>query len=173
MPHSKTPGGAGASEKFLKQQAESNRSHFFFVQMPSFHANEYSEHGEGASNAGGHTEGKAPGEAPVRLNWPRTYPTRDHPKSIFIRPHLSIVTQLQKLSCRSFTVLSDRTLISTSCRWLLTPESQTLGLKKGRTSPERRGSSDPRWTPYLIARRIQGESEPQCGGMLEYSDISC
>ncbi|CAF9902814.1 MAG: hypothetical protein ALECFALPRED_000032 [Alectoria fallacina] len=45
MPHSKTPGGSGASEKFLKQQAE--------------------KHGEGASNAGGHTEGKAPGEAPV------------------------------------------------------------------------------------------------------------
>ncbi|KAK6437755.1 hypothetical protein LTR95_006045 [Oleoguttula sp. CCFEE 5521] len=43
--HSKTPGGAGASEKFLKQQAE--------------------KHGSGASNAAGHTEEKAPGEAPV------------------------------------------------------------------------------------------------------------
>ena len=27
------------------------------------------EHGEGASNAAGHTEGKAPGEAPVRLTY--------------------------------------------------------------------------------------------------------
>ncbi|KAM0803489.1 hypothetical protein BDR22DRAFT_838848 [Usnea florida] len=41
----KTPGGSGASEKFMKQQAE--------------------KHGEGASNASGHTQGKAPGEAPV------------------------------------------------------------------------------------------------------------
>ena len=160
MPHSKTPGGAGASEKFLKQQAESNRSHLLFVQMSSFHANAYTEHGEGASNAGGHTEGKAPGEAPVRLNQSHTYSTRIRPKSVFMRHHLSRMSQLPKLSYRSYAFLSDGTLTSTSCRWLLTPASQTSGLKKGRTSPERRGSSAPRWTPYPIARRIQGEFEP-------------
>lgn len=43
--HSKTPGGAGASEKFQKQQAE--------------------KQGHGAANAYGHTEGHRPGEAPV------------------------------------------------------------------------------------------------------------
>ncbi|MCJ1275383.1 hypothetical protein MMC21_003186 [Puttea exsequens] len=45
MPHSKTPGGQAASDKFKKQEAQ--------------------KHGEGASNAPGYTEGKAPGEAPV------------------------------------------------------------------------------------------------------------
>ncbi|KAL1301969.1 hypothetical protein AAFC00_002424 [Neodothiora populina] len=45
MPHSKTPGGAGASAKFEKQQAQT--------------------HGTGADNAPGHTEASRPGEAPV------------------------------------------------------------------------------------------------------------
>lgn len=35
MPHSKTPGGAGASEKFLKQQAESAPTPFLFYIHPS------------------------------------------------------------------------------------------------------------------------------------------
>ncbi|KAK5074025.1 hypothetical protein LTS08_008037 [Lithohypha guttulata] len=43
--HSKTPGGAGASDKFKKQQAE--------------------KHGLGADNAPGHKDAAAPGEAPV------------------------------------------------------------------------------------------------------------
>ncbi|MCJ1453052.1 hypothetical protein MMC28_003397 [Mycoblastus sanguinarius] len=43
---SKTPGQSkAASAKFMKQEAQ--------------------KHGEGAENAPGHTEGKAPGEAPV------------------------------------------------------------------------------------------------------------
>jgi len=41
----KTPGGPAASEKFQKQEA--------------------AKQGLGADNAPGHTEGKAPGEAPV------------------------------------------------------------------------------------------------------------
>ncbi|KAI5195674.1 hypothetical protein E4T39_08138 [Aureobasidium subglaciale] len=45
MPHSKTPGGSGMSEKEAKKQAQT--------------------HGTGAPNAPGHTELKAPGEAPV------------------------------------------------------------------------------------------------------------
>ncbi|PSK56817.1 hypothetical protein C1H76_0687 [Elsinoe australis] len=45
MPHSKTPGGQAASDKFQKQQAQT--------------------HGLGADNAPGHSEGKAPGETPV------------------------------------------------------------------------------------------------------------
>ncbi|GAB7355816.1 hypothetical protein MBLNU459_g6488t1 [Dothideomycetes sp. NU459] len=45
MPHTKTPGGQAASDKFQKQQAQTQ--------------------GLGADNAPGHTEGKAPGEAPV------------------------------------------------------------------------------------------------------------
>ncbi|KAH0033644.1 hypothetical protein KCU78_g2430, partial [Aureobasidium melanogenum] len=45
MPHSKTPGGAGMSDKEAKKQAQM--------------------HGDGAPNATGHTESKAPGEAPV------------------------------------------------------------------------------------------------------------
>ncbi|KAG8530948.1 uncharacterized protein KY384_004305 [Bacidia gigantensis] len=45
MPHSKTPGGQAASAKFLKQEAQ--------------------KHGEGATNAAGHTDGKQPGEASV------------------------------------------------------------------------------------------------------------
>ncbi|QIW99891.1 hypothetical protein AMS68_005409 [Peltaster fructicola] len=45
MPHTKTPGGQQASEKFQKQQAQ--------------------QQGLGAENAAGHTEGHAPGEAPV------------------------------------------------------------------------------------------------------------
>ena len=36
MPHSKTPGGAGASEKFLKQQAESKCSLSLLRTMLSF-----------------------------------------------------------------------------------------------------------------------------------------
>ena len=73
MPHSKTPGGAGASDKFLKQQAESGHSHLppspprVQTTNPSLTSYQFKEHGEGASNAAGHTEGKAPGEAPVRL----------------------------------------------------------------------------------------------------------
>ncbi|KAI4828078.1 hypothetical protein E4T44_09876 [Aureobasidium sp. EXF-8845] len=43
--HSKTPGGSGISEKEAKKQAQI--------------------HGNGAPNAPGHTEPKAPGEAPV------------------------------------------------------------------------------------------------------------
>ncbi|KAJ9622664.1 hypothetical protein H2203_006314 [Taxawa tesnikishii (nom. ined.)] len=43
--HSKTPGGAAASDKFNKQQAQAK--------------------GLGADNAPGHSEGSAPGEAPV------------------------------------------------------------------------------------------------------------
>ncbi len=77
MPHSKTPGGSGASEKFMKQQAESNRplpslpfpSLPFLPSTSSILTHAYPEHGEGASNAGGHTEAKAPGEAPVCLNF--------------------------------------------------------------------------------------------------------
>ncbi|KAF2724723.1 hypothetical protein K431DRAFT_281672 [Polychaeton citri CBS 116435] len=42
---SKTPGGQGASLKFLKQEAQ--------------------KHGEGAPNAPGHTDGQRPGKAPV------------------------------------------------------------------------------------------------------------
>ena len=76
MPHSKTPGGAGASEKFLKQQAESEgpfppSSSLIPFPLADVVMNE-TEHGEGASNAAGHTEGKAPGEAPVtstHLTW--------------------------------------------------------------------------------------------------------
>nr|POE62748.1 hypothetical protein CFP56_03652 [Quercus suber] len=45
MPHSKTPGGQAASDKFAKQDAAAK--------------------GLGAENAPGHTEGHAPGEAPV------------------------------------------------------------------------------------------------------------
>lgn len=45
MPHSKTPGGQGPSDKYLKQQAQT--------------------HGLGADNAPGHKEGGAPGDAPV------------------------------------------------------------------------------------------------------------
>ncbi|THV71551.1 hypothetical protein D6D19_05739 [Aureobasidium pullulans] len=45
MPHTKTPGGSGMSEKEQKKQAQT--------------------HGTGADNAPGHTELKAPGEAPV------------------------------------------------------------------------------------------------------------
>ncbi|KAI9720747.1 MAG: hypothetical protein M1828_005538 [Chrysothrix sp. TS-e1954] len=45
MPHSKTPGGQAASDKFKKQEA--------------------AKHGQGADNAPGHTEGKAPRERPV------------------------------------------------------------------------------------------------------------
>lgn len=72
MPHSKTPGGSGASEKFMKQQAESNRplpSLPFLPSTSSILTHASPEHGEGASNAGGHTEAKAPGEAPVCLNF--------------------------------------------------------------------------------------------------------
>ena len=76
MPHSKTPGGAGASEKFLKQQAESEKKNPLSFPsplppplFPSLKKQFLTEHGEGASNAAGHTEGKAPGEAPVRLVW--------------------------------------------------------------------------------------------------------
>ena len=74
MPHSKTPGGAGASEKFLKQQAES-ADPSLSIHPCTLHSFPFAnasmnetEHGEGASNAAGHTEGKAPGEAPVRLD---------------------------------------------------------------------------------------------------------
>ncbi|KAL8734103.1 MAG: hypothetical protein Q9181_003312 [Wetmoreana brouardii] len=45
MPSSKTPGGQAASAKFMKAEAQ--------------------KHGEGATNAPGHTENKKPGEAPV------------------------------------------------------------------------------------------------------------
>ncbi|KAF4548987.1 Hypothetical protein D9617_24g017010 [Elsinoe fawcettii] len=45
MPHSKTPGGQAASDKFNKQQAQT--------------------HGLGADNAPGHKDAPAPGEAPV------------------------------------------------------------------------------------------------------------
>ncbi|TKA61392.1 hypothetical protein B0A49_12648 [Cryomyces minteri] len=45
MPHSKTPGGQQASDKFLKQEVQT--------------------HGHGADNAPGHTAGTAPGEKPV------------------------------------------------------------------------------------------------------------
>ncbi|PNS17559.1 hypothetical protein CAC42_8102 [Sphaceloma murrayae] len=45
MPHTKTPGGQAASDKFQKQQAQT--------------------HGLGADNAPGHTEGSKPGEVPV------------------------------------------------------------------------------------------------------------
>ncbi|KAK6436252.1 hypothetical protein LTR95_007554 [Oleoguttula sp. CCFEE 5521] len=59
-----TPGGAGASEKFLKQQAESSFSDLttlLILRLLTIAV----EHGSGASNAAGHTEDKAPGEAPV------------------------------------------------------------------------------------------------------------
>lgn len=67
-PHSKTPGGTGASEKFLKQQAQSKScgrplnspSIFVICSLTNGLA-----HGEGADNATGHTGGKKPGEAPV------------------------------------------------------------------------------------------------------------
>ena len=78
MPHSKTPGGSGASEKFLKQQAESDRSLSSPSCIPVALANACPEHGEGVSNAPGHTEGKAPGEAPVRLYF-RAIPPTDVP----------------------------------------------------------------------------------------------
>ena len=71
MPHSKTPGGSGASDKFLKQQAESESLPFLplvHVSTSFLLTNASTEHGEGAANAAGHTEGKAPGEAPVRLD---------------------------------------------------------------------------------------------------------
>lgn len=61
MPHSKTPGGQQASEKFMKQQAES---------MSHYHARSFSnskiltlsfqEHGLGPND-----EPQKPGEAPV------------------------------------------------------------------------------------------------------------
>ena len=75
MPHSKTPGGQAASDKFLKQEAASTYLLSFpsctplspYIQFQSFTfiTNHPIEHGEGASNAAGHTEGKAPREAPV------------------------------------------------------------------------------------------------------------
>lgn len=76
--HTKTPGGSGASEKFMKQQAQSTHLFplyptgiFFFFFFFFLHllfvavANFSSAHGTGAPNAAGHTELKRPGEAPV------------------------------------------------------------------------------------------------------------
>lgn len=71
----KTPGGSAASDKYKKQAAEGNGAHFL-NQPPAYiplisllchtHRTDISaERGEGAENAPGHTEGKAPGEAPV------------------------------------------------------------------------------------------------------------
>lgn len=72
-PHSKTPGGQQASDKFMKQQAES--TYLFFPARASLHCTEFEhrlihhphlkEHGEGAANSAGHTAGSKPGEAPV------------------------------------------------------------------------------------------------------------
>lgn len=67
---SKTPGGQAASDKFKKQEAQSTS--FKLPTTPSHRAptsqraNRSSiEHGEGAPNAPGHTEGKAPGEVRI------------------------------------------------------------------------------------------------------------
>ena len=65
---SKTPGGQAASEKFLKREAQS--TYFllktsFLLRLPLYDADCIIEHGEGAPNAPGHTEGRKPGEAPV------------------------------------------------------------------------------------------------------------
>ncbi len=81
MPHTKTPGGQAASEKFLKKESQSKRtpslplpnslSLSLFLSLhpkPTYELTpppHSPEHGEGAPNAPGHTEGKAPGEAPV------------------------------------------------------------------------------------------------------------
>lgn len=75
MPHSKTPGGQAASDKFKKQEASSMFPPPSPLSSPQHHrllsqpfqpvANTRTAHGLGAENAAGHTEGKAPGEAPV------------------------------------------------------------------------------------------------------------
>ena len=58
---SKTPGGQAASDKFLKKEAQS-------TSPPKHNASSVdplTEHGDGAANAPGHSDGKRPGEAPV------------------------------------------------------------------------------------------------------------
>ena len=74
---SKTPGGQAASAKFMKKEAQSMTLHKFslpahlvftypmYIGQPYFIINTLAEHGEGASNAPGHTEGKAPGDVPA------------------------------------------------------------------------------------------------------------
>ncbi|KAL8732658.1 MAG: hypothetical protein Q9166_002634 [cf. Caloplaca sp. 2 TL-2023] len=78
MPHSKTPGGQAASDKFNKQQAQS-MSHTTIPRNPQYPYTlnnisqsqpnsdilSLSAHGLGADNAPGHTAGSAPGEKPV------------------------------------------------------------------------------------------------------------
>ncbi|CAD0084336.1 unnamed protein product [Aureobasidium vineae] len=64
MPHSKTPGGAGMSDKEAKKQAQSAFCLTLYSTLELI-LTQTTVHGDGASNAAGHTEGKAPGEAPV------------------------------------------------------------------------------------------------------------
>jgi hypothetical protein len=60
MPHSKTPGGQAASDKFLKRDVQSTAP-------SSLHQTQHTDltniaHGHGVENAPGHTEQKRPGD---------------------------------------------------------------------------------------------------------------